>query len=1193
MLRGRRGASITRTRRTRGTSRRCGTPPLRRGRFQSYDKLEAAIRGDQLPNYAFVEPDYGLLGRGNSQHPSQANSRDEFLEGERLIHRIYEALRSTPEVFKKTVFIITYDEHGGFYDHVPPPPTVAPDGRKGPGGFGFELLGCRVPTVVISPWVKRGQIDPAIYDHTSVIQTLRTRFAPSAKPLTQRDRRAHPLQGLINTLATPRLPSDWPKTEALTAAEGRALEQQHAAPDHGEAPVGEPDNDLLEAMRVTRAGVALHLGSPETAELPSIGGEDPVAELFRESSIAPVEGPEDLARLRLYVKGLSSGTGAESLLPDLSLPVAVTQLVDKLHRGDHAERHELLGLEAIVRLEDRPVVDVAADGRFERPPAPWAHLGDDPIQQRLRHAATCVGRIEVPGDPRIPRYAGTGFLLAGGLVMTNRHVAELFAVSSGTGPTFRPSAQHERQPVRLVGVTPTPLRITAVVHIDPTWDMALLRVADAPADRYLDLAETPARQTAGRVVAAIGYPASDDRNDPIAQANIFGDRYQVKRLAPGMIVTTEHEVETDWGGFIGITHDCSTLGGNSGSPLVDVETGRVVGLHLGGRFLEANFACPAAPLREIVARVGAEAPRLRTTIATAPTPPARAPIDGDAIVREAGVTTVRLNLPIEISVRVGVPTAEASPAPGFVPARETLAATIAPPGDAAKREAVRTFLRTGQLPRVRARATEALVDLDADRSRSAGPSLDDAWADVVHAYRRELDGPDRFELLERMREFYKEPDLDLDDVTSLLDAIDEAVLHPEDFYDRLSPTSAEGLGDKLKTAGRFLSALVHRYPMRDASAAQQAAVAALQHAYQLDPDISINPNDHTFETADPGWWHLLFEHIEQKVGRWPKGLAPFRDHAQSSARGFHYDGKPGTQRIALLADFGTGRYHARHIARQLERHRYPDVFHLGDVYYGGSRGEFDRYFTAPLDPVLKAGSRVWGLPENHELYGEGVAYLEWIDRERKAGRIEQEGSYFSVSYDHHLVVGVDVNWHGRQRFRHERSRQWLRDVIADRGGRTVIFLTGSAPWGYGSTSTSSLLHDVASAIDLAAIDLWFWGDDHYAALFDPVPGKAPFIGSCIGHGGYPGSRQRAGRACFAPVRWIEAEPRFPADHPIRTDIGNNGWCELTFADAGGVDLRYVDWLSIERYRVSLRRAAGGRLQVTSEARPPRTPASRY
>jgi len=191
------------------------------------------------------------------------------------------------------------------------------------------------------------------------------------------------------------------------------------------------------------------------------------------------------------------------------------------------------------------------------------------------------------------------------------------------------------------------------------------------------------------------------------------------------------------------------------------------------------------------------------------------------------------------------------------------------------------------------------------------------------------------------------------------------------------------------------------------------------------------------------------------------------------------------------------------------------------------------------------------------------------------------------------VVAVDVNWNGRQRFTHPSSRAWLRDVIATKAGRTVTFLTGSAPYGYGSAGPRQLLRDVGATIDLAAIDLWFWGDDHYAALFDAVPGAAPFIGSCIGHGGYPGTVQRPGRASFAPVRWLEDAPRFPADHPIRTDVGNNGWCELGFAAGGGVDLRYVDWLSVERYRVSYRRGADGRLAATGEVRPARSPAARY
>ena len=97
------------------------------------------------------------------------------------------------------------------------------------------------------------------------------------------------------------------------------------------------------------------------------------------------------------------------------------------------------------------------------------------------------------------------------------------------------------------------------------------------------LAAAPAR--AGQQVAVIGYPARDSRvPDEQLMQSIFGDVYDKKRLAPGQVT----EVRPDT-----LLHDCSTVGGNSGSVLVDLATGEAIGLHFAGRFLEANYAVPA------------------------------------------------------------------------------------------------------------------------------------------------------------------------------------------------------------------------------------------------------------------------------------------------------------------------------------------------------------------------------------------------------------------------------------------------------------------------------------------------------------------------------------------------------------------------------------------------------------------------
>ena len=142
-------------------------------------------------SYVFIEPDYhaftGRFRGGNSQHPV-----DDVTSGERFLKEIYEAIRTSPN-WEKSALIITYDEHGGFYDHVVPPATVHPgDSITSPGNnhnnFNFQQLGLRVPTIIVSPFLPRGTIDHSIYDHTSVLATVENLFKLGS--LTKRDKTA-------------------------------------------------------------------------------------------------------------------------------------------------------------------------------------------------------------------------------------------------------------------------------------------------------------------------------------------------------------------------------------------------------------------------------------------------------------------------------------------------------------------------------------------------------------------------------------------------------------------------------------------------------------------------------------------------------------------------------------------------------------------------------------------------------------------------------------------------------------------------------------------------------------------------------------------------------------------------------------------------------------------------------------------
>jgi phospholipase C len=166
--------------------------------FGKFSDFQKAAKAGTLANYVFLEPEWS--SQGNSQHPNYDVSA-----GEQFLHDVYYALYGTT-VWAKTLLIITYDEHGGCYDHVPPPETaVAPDSSVGQYGFDFTRFGVRVPAVLVSPLIQAGTVyrSPTAvpFDHTSILATAEKRFGLA--PLTKRDAAAPHVGGVL-TLSTPR-----------------------------------------------------------------------------------------------------------------------------------------------------------------------------------------------------------------------------------------------------------------------------------------------------------------------------------------------------------------------------------------------------------------------------------------------------------------------------------------------------------------------------------------------------------------------------------------------------------------------------------------------------------------------------------------------------------------------------------------------------------------------------------------------------------------------------------------------------------------------------------------------------------------------------------------------------------------------------------------------------------------------------
>jgi phospholipase C len=170
------------------------------GHFKRFHKFYEDLENGKLAAYSFIEPRFISFHqwKATDQHPPH-----DVKLGEYLIAEVYDTLRASP-YWEKSLLVVLYDEHGGFFDRVPPPDHVPnPDGKIAVNPpFEFTRLGVRVPAILVSPWVEKGQIDSTIYEHASLPATVRTLFGlPEA--LTARDRAANTFEKNL-TRSTPR-----------------------------------------------------------------------------------------------------------------------------------------------------------------------------------------------------------------------------------------------------------------------------------------------------------------------------------------------------------------------------------------------------------------------------------------------------------------------------------------------------------------------------------------------------------------------------------------------------------------------------------------------------------------------------------------------------------------------------------------------------------------------------------------------------------------------------------------------------------------------------------------------------------------------------------------------------------------------------------------------------------------------------
>jgi hypothetical protein len=279
-------------------------------------------------------------------------------------------------------------------------------------------------------------------------------------------------------------------------------------------------------------------------------------------------------------------------------------------------------------------------------------------QKIIDRVIPSVGRVEVNNNA-VYNWAGTGWLIDSDVIVTNRHVASVFSQNregfafkigypTGTQSAKIDFLEEDRRDEALEFAVDSVLWMSE--NLDSHPDVAFLRIkrvsGGLPLPPPIPLA---AAAKVGEIAFTVGYPARDpDVPDQDLVRQVFGDVYDKKRLAPGEILkVTDAEIE----------HDCSTLGGNSGSAVVSLATGEALGLHFAGLYMEANYAVPAPKLRDLLIRLqNRSLPGMRaveiTSSVSAVKRQASAPVLS-ASPAGAGTFTLEAYVPIKVTLEIG------------------------------------------------------------------------------------------------------------------------------------------------------------------------------------------------------------------------------------------------------------------------------------------------------------------------------------------------------------------------------------------------------------------------------------------------------------------------------------------------------------------------------------------------------------
>jgi endonuclease G, mitochondrial len=368
-----------------------------------------------------------------------------------------------------------------------------------------------------------------------------------------------------------------------------------------------------------------------------------------EETMSAVE--EKLAKLRRFNAGVRS---KDKRLDEESADVGL----EALEVPPSPEKlDQAVELESIILRRQRPVLAI----KDNKTQLVFLDEADSEIwKERLTRAKAhldkairSVGRINLKGSPL--GWVGTGWLVADGILVTNRHVANEFAMRNGEGFAFKigdegPMSADADFLQEIDSSKTLIFKLVKPLHIEPAPgpDISFFEIEMTSGASKLatpiDLALQP---VATENVATIGYPAYDSRiPDPDLMERIYGKIYNKKRLAPGGLTRVE---ETR------VLHNCTTLGGNSGSVVLDLDSGKALGLHFSGSFLTSNYAVRSDVVRKLLSDIRSgqtrpEAPvrkKPSAVLARAPTTTARLASNSAASV------TIPLTLKVTVSLGAG------------------------------------------------------------------------------------------------------------------------------------------------------------------------------------------------------------------------------------------------------------------------------------------------------------------------------------------------------------------------------------------------------------------------------------------------------------------------------------------------------------------------------------------------------------